>query len=113
MRSDAAPRRLVGQRHDRVDGAPGFERADLLQVLALEPHAHAELGIERGARHHRSAVNVRRNPPQGLADCFNRDHECVSYRAATIFRMSRFSVYRFALIRTSSRILLQSSEEST
>ena len=68
MGDDAAPRFGLGQRKDRIGRAAGLERADFLEILALEPEPRADRGVERATGHHRRAQDVRRDPRVGRAD---------------------------------------------
>ena len=73
MRSHAPPRRFVVEREDGVDRSARLERADLLEVLALEKERRATRGIEPLARQDRRAMDVR-------TDAIVRDAD-VMYRA--------------------------------
>ena len=54
-----APAPPSGERQNQVGGAADLERAAALQVLALEEHAHAGLGVETRRSHHRRAARQR------------------------------------------------------
>ena len=68
MRNDAAPGRFGIERKDRIACAARLERADALQMLAFEEQLRADLGIDRRARHHRRAVDVRADARRRLPD---------------------------------------------
>ena len=68
MRDDAALRLLGIEREHRVARAAGLERPHALQMLAFEEQRSARFGVDRGARHHRRAVDVRRDARRGMAD---------------------------------------------
>ena len=59
VRGDTTSRLLGGQRLHRVRRAPVLERADALQMLALEVHAGSEPFVERVRRDHRGVVHER------------------------------------------------------
>ncbi len=72
MRDHAARRRRLVQAQHRVGRAARLERADLLQVLALEERLEPELLIEPPGVQDRRPVDVRCDAARRGADVFDR-----------------------------------------
>ena len=62
VRDHAGPLPGLVELKDCVDGPAELERADLLEVLALEEDGAAATRVDRPAGHHGRAVDPRRNP---------------------------------------------------
>ncbi len=73
MRADAALGLFVAQREDRVARAAKFERANLLEIFALEIHLRADALIEAFARQHRRAMRVGFDSFRGAEDVIECD----------------------------------------
>ena len=63
VRDDTARRSVVIQAHHRIGGAARLERADLLQVFALEERLDPEFLVEPGRGHDGRSMRMRFDPP--------------------------------------------------
>ncbi len=77
VRGDAPGDGLVAKRKNRVHRAAEFERADLLEILALEEHRRPAYPVDGRGLKHRRQVGVRTNTRR-------RFHHVTVFRRASI-----------------------------